>query len=177
MKRMFLIACLMIVAPCAMSQVYKCKGSNGETLYSQNPCTRDSKPHEIRGTKAATLTEAELINRQSVFKSTDLTDAGIAERNCIGSARSRIYGASDSRVAGYERQIQALNLQASRARNNLAGATYDAGIRNQIGSLQQSISTERSSADAQMSSATQRCTDARVRQDEAIERKYAPPKG
>ncbi|WP_353085458.1 DUF4124 domain-containing protein [Stenotrophomonas sp.] len=165
----------MLLLPCAATaQVYKCKGSSGETVYSQNPCARDSKPHDVRAGRAATATPAEAANRQSVFKSTDISDAGIAERNCLVSARKRIYGPSDQRIAGYERQVQNLNREASLARNNLAGATYDAGIRNQLSGLQQSITAERVSADSQMSTATQQCAETKRKQVEAIEARYTP---
>ena len=82
--RSFAIAAMMLL-PCAVAtaQVYKCKGSNGETVYAQNPCAKDSKPHDVRSGKAATLTPGEAANRQTVFKSTDISDAGIAERNCL----------------------------------------------------------------------------------------------
>lgn len=173
--RSFAIAAMLLL-PCAAAtaQVYKCKGTNGETVYSQNPCAKDSKPHEVRTGRAATPTSGEAANKQAVFKSTDISDAGIAERNCLTSARSRIYSPSDQRIAGYERQVQALNRDAALARNNLAGATYDAGIRNQIAGLQQSITAERVSADSQMASATQQCAETKRKQVEAIEARYTP---
>lgn len=173
--RSFAIAAMMLL-PCAAAtaQVYKCKGSNGETVYAQNPCANDSKPHDVRSGKAATVTPGEAANRQTVFKSTDISDAGIAERNCLNAARSRIYGPSEQRIAGYERQMQALNREAALARNNLAGATYQAGIRSQVAGLQQSATSERVSADSQMTSASQQCAETKRRQVDAIEARYAP---
>lgn len=174
MKKLCVLLCLAAVAAPASAQVYKCAGPGGVTVYSQNPCGAGSKEVTVRGTRAATPTAGEESNRQSVFKSTDLADAGIKERNCVASASERIYSPMESRVAGYERQIGALNQEIAQARNNLAGATYSTGIRNQIGALNQSIATERTNADSQMTAARQQCAEARQRDEEAIQKRYEP---
>ena len=165
-----------VVALPAGAQVYKCKGPGGVTVYSQNACGSDSKELNVRGTRAATTTAAEEANRQTVYKSTDLSEAGIKERNCLAAADDRIYAPMRSRVSGYERQIGALNQELATANNNLAGATYATGIRGQIASLNQSIATERSNADTQMSNSRQQCAEARRREEEAIQRKYDAPR-
>lgn len=175
MNKLIVLLGLSAAALPAAAQVFKCKGPDGVTVYSQHACGSGSKELTVRGTRAATPTAGEEANRTSVFKSTDLTDAGIRERNCLSSADARIYAPAQSRIAGYERQIAGLNAELSQARNNLAGATYATGIRSQISSLSQNIANERSSADTQMTAARQQCSDARRRDEEAIQQRYAPP--
>ncbi len=164
-------AALSLCSP-ATAQVYKCKGASGEAVYSQRPCGPQAQELTVRATKAASVSAGEAANRSTVFRSTDLSDASIAERNCVASSRSSIYSPVDSRISGYQRQIAELNAAASLAKNNLAGATYESGIRTQLAALQQSISSERQAADASMSQARQRCADERRDKQAAIEKKY-----
>ncbi len=155
-----------------VAQVYKCKGPGGETVYSQQPCSPQAEAVNVRTNKAASTTAGEAENRKAVFRSTDLSDAAIAERNCLASARSSIYPQLDSRLSEYQRQMARLNADAALARNNLAGATYQAGIRSQYAGLQQTIVSERQAADASMSRERQRCADERRERQAAIEKKY-----
>lgn len=154
------------------AQVYKCKGTSGETVYSQRACDGQAEEMKVRSSKAPSATAGETATRAAVYRSTDLSDAAIAERNCLSSASSSIYQPVNSRIGGYQRQIAELNAAASRARNNLAGATYEAGIRTQLAGLQQTIASERQAADASMNQAGQRCADDRRERQAAIEKKY-----
>ena len=161
-------------APNALGQVYKCKGKSGEPVYQQQPCSPDSKPIPVRGTKAATRTQGEDQTRTQVFRATDLSDAAIAERSCMNGAQQSIYGPSDARISGYRDQIAKLNGELSLVRNNLAGATLASGLHTQISGLQNAIATEQAAAAQQMTVATQRCADARRAREKAIEERYAP---
>jgi hypothetical protein len=167
------LVALLFAGP-AMGQVYKCKGKSGETVYQQDPCSPSSQPLNMRGTKPATRTQAEDQTRTTVFRSTDLSDAAIAERQCVGSATNAIYGPSNDRVAGYRNQIAGLNREIANLNNNLAGATAATGLRGQINGLQDSIATEQSTAAQLADSATQRCADARRASERAIHERYAP---
>lgn len=156
----------------AAAQVYKCKGANGEAVYSQQACGSQAEEMKVRSSKVPTANAGEAATRAAVYRSTDLSDAAIAERNCLSSANSSIYQPVNSRISGYQRQIGELNAAAARARNNLAGATYEAGIRTQLAGLQQTIASERQAADASMNLARQRCADDRRERQAAIEKKY-----
>ncbi len=155
------------------AQVYRCTGSNGETVYAQNPCGAGAKEVNVRSNRGATRSSAEVATRTAVFRSTDLSDASIAERNCVASARASIFGPVDSRIAGYQRQVGELNQQLAAPRDNLANATYESGVRTQLASLQQSISMERQTAESSLTQARERCADQRRDREAAIERKYA----
>lgn len=162
----------LLMAQGAAAQVFKCKGGNGETVYSQHPCGPQAQEMKVRAAKAPSVSAAEVANRDAVYRSTDLSDAAIAERNCLASSRASIYPSAESRIAGYQRQIAGLNASAERANNNLAGATLDAGIRAQISGLQQSITSEHQVADTAMNAARQRCADQRREREAVIGQKY-----
>lgn len=162
-------------APSAQAQVYKCTGAKGETVYAQQPCGAGAKEVTVRASRAATRTPGEAATQSAVFRSTDLSDASIAERNCMNAARSNIQGPIDRRIETYQRQVAALNQQLGRTDEDaLAAATRDAGVRAQIASLEQSISAERRSADSTLTSAQQRCAEQRRDREASIERTYAP---
>ncbi|MEG0184363.1 MAG: DUF4124 domain-containing protein [Stenotrophomonas sp.] len=168
-----IVLALLMVAPLASAQVYKCKGASGESTYSQNPCGAGSEPMKLRSNRAAAETAGEAANRTAVFQTAELNDAGIAERNCLQSEQSRIYGPWESRSQAVNRQVADLNRQLAAAGTNLAGATSESGIRAQISSLQQSLSAERTSADSQMSTARDRCSSMRRDREQQVREKYA----
>lgn len=172
MKRILLLAILTAISPLAAAQVYKCKGAAGETVYTSTPCTPAAEPMRVRNTRAATQTASDTANREAVFRSTDLSDARLAEQQCIAAANESIQRPADQRIAGYERQIRRLNEEAGQANNNLAGATYHAGIQTQISGLYSAISSERTSAASQLSAARTRCAEARRVREDAIKEQY-----
>lgn len=172
MKRILLLAILTATSPLAAGQVYKCKGAAGETVYTSTPCTPSAEPMRVRNTRAATQTAGEAANREAVFRSTDLSDARLAEQQCIAAANESIQRPADQRIAATERQIRQLNAQAAQARNNLAGATLYSGIQTQISGLQNTIASERSSAASQMTAARTRCAETRRAREEAIKQQY-----
>lgn len=162
-------------APSAQAQVYKCTGAKGETVYAQQPCGAGAKELTVRASRAATRTPGEAATQSAVFRSTDLSDAAIAERNCMNAARSNIQGPIDRRIEAYQRQLAALNQHLGRTDEDaLAAATREAGVRAQIASLEQSISAERRSADSTLASAQQRCAEQRRDREASIERTYTP---
>lgn len=158
----------MTAAEAPAAEVYKCNGPNG-TVYSQQPCSPNAAPVSVRYTRAATAVDGAADPRDAIAKSTAKSDIGIRERNCLASANSRIYGQSNARVAEYRNQISNLNRSVASANNNLAGATYEAGLRQQISSLNQSIASERASADAQMTAARTQCASERQEAERAID--------
>jgi hypothetical protein len=164
---------LLLVAPLVSAQVYKCKGASGETIYTQNACAAGAEPMKLRSNRAASESVGELANRTAVYRTTEMNDAGIAERNCLQSEHSRIYGPFESRSQAVNRQVADLNRQLAAASSNLAGATSESGIRAQISSLQQSLSSERTSADSQMSTARERCSSARRDREKEVHEKYS----
>ncbi|MBA0255531.1 MULTISPECIES: DUF4124 domain-containing protein [Stenotrophomonas] len=172
-SRLVVLGVALAVAPWASAEVFKCKGVSGETVYSQAPCSAGAAPMKLRSNRAATESSGEAANRAAVYQTTELADAGIAERNCLSSEQSRIYGPVNARGQDVSRQIAALNRELATARNNLAGATYASGIRSQIASLQQAQTADRISADSQMAEARRRCGETRSERERATREKYS----
>lgn len=114
--------------------------------------------------------------RNSVFKSVDLNNAGYAERDCLSGAANNVLGPSNARLAGYQQQIRGLNANIRRASDNAAGAAWESGLRSQIAGLEQAIAMERGAAESRMDSERQRCAAARANAATAIEKKYSPEK-
>lgn len=168
-----IVLALLLVAPLASAQVYKCKGASGETTYSQHPCGAGAEPMKLRSNRAAAESAGELANRTAVYRTAELNDAGIVERNCLQSEQSRIYGPLESRSQAVNQQVADLNRQLAAASSNLAGATSESGIRAQISSLQQSLSSERTSADSQMTTARERCSTVRRDREKEVREKYS----
>ncbi|KAA9003500.1 DUF4124 domain-containing protein [Stenotrophomonas cyclobalanopsidis] len=172
-SRVLVLGVALVVSPWSSAEVFKCKGASGETVYSQDPCSAGAAPMRLRSNRASTESAGEAANRAAVYQTTELADAGIAERNCLSSEQSRIYGPVNVRGQDVSRQIAALNRDLAKASNNLAGATYEAGIRSQIASLHQSQTADRTSADTQMAEARRRCADARSERERATREKYS----
>lgn len=161
---------LLLISPAAFGQVYKCT-VNGGTVYSQTPCGSDAVPVKVHAApKVRTDTTAP---RAAASGSVDVSDAAIAERICLQNSEGPIYRASNSRVSQYESQIGTLNRQISLANNNLAGATYESGLRTQIAAIQQSIASERASADTLAANARQSCMSRRTQQEAEIRERAA----
>ncbi|HYQ24238.1 DUF4124 domain-containing protein [Stenotrophomonas sp.] len=173
---------LLVLAPLASAQVYKCKGASGETVYSQDPCGAGSEPVKLRSNRAASESAGEASNRAAVYRTTGMSDAAIAERNCLQSEQSRIHAPLESRTQAVNRQVAELERQLAVTRsappaegNDVSRATLESGMRAQISSLQQSLSAERVAADAQMSTARDRCATARRQQEDQVNQQYAAP--
>lgn len=154
----------------ANAQIYKCKRADGSTEYAQQPCGADAQEVRVRTAPAASNEGAGSSNQQAIQQSTALSSAAIAERNCVIRAEGDILGPTNRRIAGYQSQIDGLNQQLATANNNLAGATWSAGIRGQIAGLQQSVASERTSADGQLTTARQGCASTRRDREAEIKR-------
>ncbi|HED4877803.1 TPA: DUF4124 domain-containing protein [Stenotrophomonas maltophilia] len=174
LSRVLFAAVALVVAQSAAGQVYKCRGGAGETIYSQEPCSPKAEPLKLRSNRASVESAGEAANRAAVYQTTELADAGIAERNCLSGEQGRIYGPVNARNQEVSRQIASLNRQLATAKNNLAGATYASGLRSQISSLQQAQSAERIAADSQMAAARQRCGTERSERERAAREKHSP---
>lgn len=161
---------LTLASGLAQAQVYKCTRPDGTTEYSQLSCGASAKEVEIRAAPTSSPEDGSDRNRQAIAQSNALSSAVIAERNCVGRAEADILGPSNRRAAEYRQQINALNAQLAGAGSNLAGATSQAGIRSQISGLQQSMATDRASADAQVIAARQNCAAIRRAREDEIRR-------
>lgn len=168
---------ILLVLPMAAPspQVYKCTDNAGTVVYSQRPCADDPAKVETVDTSRALRTGS----GGSVAEQGEFADLNAVRRDCDG----RLNGISaryDSQRRRTAAEIEALERQAAQANNNLAGATYDAGIRQQIagllterGALQQAEATERTAAreqcDSEIKATEARITAARAQRQAAAE--------
>ncbi len=174
MRPIVLAALLAVIASGAFAAdpIYKCKGADGQTIYSQRPCAADAQEVKVRVAQpnAADVAAAQARERNAALNmegSHIQSGAG----NCLGNAEANINGPMEKRVAGLQSQINALETRTRYANNNLAGAQLEAGLRDQIAGLQQAIATERSSAALALSTAQQNCETERRRKEDELQRK------
>lgn len=155
------------LAPLASAQqVYRCKTAAG-TTYSQQPCGGNAEEVSVRSSSTPSAPSADR-NRAAIQQSTAMSGIAIRERNCLANGEAEVLRPSNARIAQLERQIAELNATRARANNNLAGATWEAGIRTQIAGLQQSVSAERTASASQITAVRQRCADARRSAEDAV---------
>ena len=144
----------------ATAQVYRCKGASGETVFSQAPCGGDAQEVKVRASRAATAVDGEAPR---AVAGPDLSDGPIAERVCLQNREAPIIRSSNQRLADYQRQISGLNSRIAQANNNLAGATWEAGLRSEIAGLQQAAASERASQATQLAGVRTQCAEERRR--------------
>jgi hypothetical protein len=147
--------------------VYKCTDADGSPVFSQNPCGNDAQVIEVKTVappEDQLLAAGEEAQARSTIRALDLQ-----ENECVRRAERAAHSASGRRVYQYQKRIAALEARIARAANNFAGATWEAGMREEIAGLHQSIATERAGADAVVASAITRCAEARRRDEDRLQ--------
>lgn len=152
------MAAALAVSAAAEAQVYKCKDASGASVYSQQPCGTDAR--EVKTRKAPAVDVAAISQQQS--NAGKVLDAGYRYSECMNAVDAQVVAPSRQRIAGYREQIAGLNRSIRRANNNVAGASWEAGLRGQIAGLEQAIATERTALDARAGADRQRCADVRT---------------
>lgn len=179
MHQKSLLICLLFVASPAIGQtVFKCTDAKGATVYSQKPCSADPKAvQEVRvRTHQPTVDPQSQRYLEEMNTVAEKAEIPRAESYCLQAANDRIYPGMRRRVAQIDRDIAQLEYKLSLANNNLAGATYATGIRQQIATLQGNRTTEFSNAETLMGNARTQCGAQRAAAERAFqERHQAPP--
>lgn len=124
--RIFMLAAV-LAAPAANAAIYKCV-VDGETVFSERPCSANAEEVQVRVTRPDAGAQAEAAARASSIA--DHQRAMAAERRQrevrheIDDLESRI------RVAQREMdaELAALRARKAKAANNLAGATLEQGV-------------------------------------------------
>lgn len=127
-----------LTTPAAQAQIYKCTVA-GKTVFSDQPCDADAKPLDVRpasgrGTDQrlsdgapinASSNPQELLSRMERDRRIrDLEHEIRARRSRIGDEQSAM-----------DREIAALRQQKARANNNLAGATWEKSISEEMNAV------------------------------------------
>jgi uncharacterized small protein (DUF1192 family) len=122
----------LLVATSAHAQVYKCR-INGQMVFSDQPCAADAKPIDVRpasgrgadSTPAPGAAPINASNNPQALIARMERDRRIRDLEYdIRARRARI----GEEQAAMEREVAALRGQKSRANNNLAGATWEKSI-------------------------------------------------
>lgn len=156
MRALLLIA-ILLPSTLTAQTVYKCT-VNGQTAYQQQPCDDNARAEqlEFKARKEDTVGTDAYVRMSRNVKLADIENA---QQQCISNARDRIYSQANRRIAGLDAQIVRLRQRITVAANNMAGASWEAGMRSEIAGLEQAIATERTSADGLFMDAEQRCIE------------------
>lgn len=159
----FLLSLLLVLAPTAVTgqSVYKCVDDRGTTVFSQRPCADDPEKVETvdtsralkTGTGGAVAEQGEFAQMNQLRRRCDDRLTSVQDRY------SREYG----RI---EREIANLEARSTTANNNLAGATYESGLRGQIAGLMSERGTLKAAESQELLSVREQC-----RADEQAEEK------
>lgn len=129
--RPILLSVLLLSPALACAQtVYKCTDASGTVVFSQRPCAEDPDKVQTVDTSRAMRTGS----GGSVAEEGEFAQLNEVRRRCQGrsGAISDYYAAQYKRIA---REIETLEDQIRRASGNLAGATWESGLRQQISGL------------------------------------------
>ncbi len=130
MRTVIAIALTLAANAVFASQVYKCKDANGTVVFSQRPCADDPARVETVDTSRSLKTGT----GGSVEEQSEFAAMNEIRRKCAARLDG-ISGRYAAQRASIARQIAALEASIERTNNNLAGATAESGLRQQIGSL------------------------------------------
>jgi len=125
----------------AQAQVYKCK-IDGKTVFSDQPCSADAKPIDVRPAMGSGEPSSEFFqpsaapinssnNPQAVVERMELDRARRTLEREISDRRSQI----NAEQAAMDRELGTLRQQKLRARNNLAGATWEKSISEEMNAV------------------------------------------
>jgi hypothetical protein len=173
---MHTIALVLILAGAPAQTVFKCTDANGISAYSAKPCSED--PAKV--TEVAVRKEkdgdpgAARANFDAMRRSNDWADIQRNAETCVRGARERIFGMSNQRIAGLNSEIARMEQGISMATNDVTGATWANGLRQQIAGIQQAIATERTSADQLFATESARCDTARTQAEQRHRAQNAP---
>ena len=171
MRVLFFVGMLAIANAASGQTVFKCKNPDGTSTYSEKPCSKDASSVQqinVRAPQPPTVDPAAAENMEKIRLSNEKAGIARGEEYCLRDASDRIYPPLRRRVAEIDTKIAQLRNAIRYSSNNLAGATFANGLREQISTLEQIRSTEMTSADSQMSSERTRCAEERRAADAAF---------
>lgn len=139
--RQIIAVLIVVISPSAFAEIYKCK-EGGTTLFSATPCSVGAKPIDVR--PAAGSTRLQPADRQTEPQQ-NAPRAGSVQQNALTeradvAARRRIL---EDEIYRKERSVSALydelaakqeqlRQKKNRSMNNLAGATWEQSISDEM---------------------------------------------
>lgn len=131
----FIMGICGIIANPASADIYKCTGSNGVVTFSQMPCGHDAKKIQV---ETAEPTAAAAAQSRKDIDSMNKTVAESAYQRQLQAKRNRIQELIDER----DRKLSALRYKKQYANNNLAGATWEKSISDEMQAVTMRYSTD-----------------------------------
>lgn len=139
----------MALAGAAQAQVYKCAGPNGTTVFADAPCAAGAKPLDVRPA-AGRYVEPTQVEQASPVESPPPAAAPSLQKRADTAARRR---GLQNEIDFQERRIGAktdemnakldeLRTRKQRAYNNLAGATWEQSISQEMNAVAASYDSE-----------------------------------
>lgn len=171
MHRIALLATLAMAAPVAAQTVYKCTDANGNPVFSQTPCSPQAEELHLRVIEPTAADRAAAADRLSRPSSVGLDGD---ERVCMERAHRLAYDGPNRQLRTYRQRLAHLERRTRYTNNNLAGATLEAALREEISGIHQAMATVQMSADQTYQAAAQRCRDERARREHQAPAAPAP---
>jgi len=119
----------------AEHKVYKCSGPDGAVVFAAQPCGANAAEVHIDAGKG-------LRDSSSGTALRDLGD-GVEDSRCRQDADNLRSREGSGNIEELERRRDSLRNSLQYANNNMAGATWESGVRKEIGDLETAIGQER----------------------------------
>ena len=160
----FLAVLYLLVLPGALAAqtIYKCAGAHGVQVFSQVPCGVEAEEVQLR---VAEPTEADRTAAAQRLARPGVVALDGDERVCLDRAHRTAHDSPSRQLRAYRQRLAALERRARYTNNNLAGATLEAGLREEIAGIHQAMATIQMSAEQAYQAGAQRCRDQRARRE------------
>lgn len=140
MRNGMLCLILMAFVPTSIAQIYKCETPDGP-VFSDLECSSEAQLIELEDSSGLGVAVSQ-AERDAIVSNREQRDQQ--------SAINRLNIQKNKALAKIDLQIRALTEQKQQANNNLAGATYSAGIDQQIAALRSARATTEASYQEQI---------------------------
>ncbi len=141
MKALAIAATLLLTASAPAHAVYKCV-VNGKTVFSQTPCAEDAEQIEP---KVIHPTDEQIAQQAQISQRYDKLSTGYALDRQIQALEQKIsaHRTELNRLrATRDRQLSALRHMKNHANNNLAGATWEGALSEEMQAINQKFDTD-----------------------------------
>jgi len=152
MRTGLLFVAILLSLPAAQADIYKCKDAHGQTVFSQLPCAPDAQKITVDTTQP-TQAQAEATQEANAQNRKLSTDGDEARR--MQGARNRV----QQLVSERDNEIAALRHKKSYAANNLAGATWEKSISDEMQAVAERYNADISAARDRVRALEQQAAD------------------
>lgn len=134
MGKKYLIIIGLFIPALAMADIYKCI-VNGKTVFSGSPCAQDAEKIELKVNKPSTEDRALMEQQVDKWGKGIAKQKLIQKRDAVLREIRRNQFRLDSLNDEMESELEALRIKKRRAYHNLAGATWEQSISEEMNSI------------------------------------------